>query len=56
MKIQVIDKTNGSKFDIENPGVIDIETSKTFLIDYNFPFFTEKTNWKDYEFKIMEGN
>lgn len=52
--IQVIDKTNGSIFNVNHPDVIDIETAKTFLIDYNYPFFLPKTNWDDYEFKIVE--
>jgi hypothetical protein len=56
MTIQVIDKTNGSAFDVNHPDVIDIETAKSFLIDYNYPFFTLKTNWDDYEFKIVEAN
>jgi len=53
MTIQVIDKTNGSKFDVNHPEVIDIETAKSFLIDYNYPFFTVKTKWDDYEFIIV---
>ena len=52
--IQVIDKTNGSKFDVDHPDVIDIEKSKTFLEDNLFPYFTPKTNWDDYEFKFVE--
>jgi len=56
MTIQVIDKTNGSTFDVSHPDVIDIETAKSFLIDYNYPFFTAKTKWDDYEFKIVEAN
>ena len=56
MIILVIDKVNGSKFDINSPEVIDIETAKDFLIDYNYPFFTVKTKWDDYEFKIVEAN
>ena len=31
--IQVIDKTNGSVFDVDHPDAIDIETAKTFLED-----------------------
>jgi hypothetical protein len=54
MTIQVIDKTNGSTFDVSHPDVTDIETAKSFLIDYNYPFFTAKTKWDDYEFKIVE--
>ena len=54
MTIQVIDKTNGSKFDVDHPDVIDIETAKTFLEDNLFPYFTPKTNWNDYEFKVVE--
>ena len=53
MTIQVIDKTNGSKFDVNHPEVTDIETAKSFLIDYNYPFFTAKTKWDDYEFIIV---
>ena len=56
MNIQVIDKINGSKFDINSPKVIDIETAKDFLIDYNYPFFTNKTKCDDYEFKIIKVN
>jgi hypothetical protein len=52
--IQVIDKTNGSKFDVDHPDVIDIETAKTFLEDNLFPYFSPKTNWNDYEFKFVE--
>ena len=55
-KIKVIDKINGSIFDVENPNVIDIETAKTFLINYNYPFFSKKTNWNDYEFKVIQIN
>jgi hypothetical protein len=55
MTIQVIDKTNGSTFDVSHPDVTDIETAKSFLLDYNYPFFTLKTNWDDYEFKIVEA-
>jgi hypothetical protein len=55
MTIQVIDKTNGSTFDVSHPDVTDIETAKSFLIDYNYPFFTVKTKWDDYEFKIVEA-
>jgi hypothetical protein len=55
MTIQVIDKTNGSIFDVNDPDIKDIETAKSFLIDYNYPFFTLKTNWDDYEFKIIEA-
>ena len=56
MKIQVIDKINGSKFDVDHPDAIDIETAKTFLADNLFPYFTPKTNWNDYEFKIVGVN
>jgi hypothetical protein len=56
MKVEIKDKTNGSKFDVDHPEVIDIESAKTFLIDYNYPFFTVKTNWNDYEFKIVGVN
>jgi hypothetical protein len=52
--IQVIDKTNGSIFDVNHPDVIDIETAKTFLEDNLFPYFSSKTNWNDYEFKFVE--
>jgi hypothetical protein len=56
MNIQVVDKINGSKFDINSPEVIDIKTAKDFLINYNYPFFTNKTKWDDYEFKIIKVN
>jgi hypothetical protein len=52
--IQVIDKTNGSVFDVVHPDVINIETAKIFLKENLFPYFTPKTNWNNYEFKIVE--
>ena len=55
MTIQVIDKTNGSTFNVDHPDVTDIETAKSFLIDYNYPLFTVKTKWDDYEFKIVKA-
>ena len=54
--IQVIDKTNGSVFDVDHPDAIDIETAKTFLEDNLFPYFSPKTNWNDYEELIKNKN
>jgi hypothetical protein len=53
MIIEVIDKINGSKFDLSNiPFVNDIETAKAFLMDTS-PFFNSEEDFKRYEFKIL---
>jgi len=53
MIIEVVDKINGSKFDLSNvPFVYDIESAKTFLIE-NSPFFNSKDDFQRYEFNII---
>ena len=45
MIIEVIDKINGSKFDLSNiPFVNDIETAKAFLMDTS-PFFNSEEDF-----------
>ena len=54
MIIEVVDKINGSKFDLSNiPFVNDIETAKAFLMDTS-PFFNSEEDFKRYE--ITFGN
>jgi hypothetical protein len=53
MIIEVIDKINGSKFDLSNvPFVYDIESAKTFLIESS-PFFNSEDDFQRYEFNII---
>jgi hypothetical protein len=53
MVIEVVDKINGSKFDLSNvPFVYDIESAKTFLIESS-PFFNSEDDFQRYEFNII---
>jgi hypothetical protein len=53
MIIEVVDKINGSKFDLSNiPFVNDIESAKTFLMESS-PFFNSEDDFKRYEFNIV---
>jgi hypothetical protein len=53
MIIEVIDKINGSKFDLSNiPFVYDIESAKTFLMESS-PFFNSEDDFQRYEFNII---
>ena len=53
MIIEVVDKINGSKFDLSNvPFVYDIESAKTFLIESS-PFFNSEDDFQRYEFNII---
>jgi len=53
MIIEVVDKINGSKFDLSNvPFVYDIESAKTFLMESS-PFFNSEDDFQRYEFNIV---
>jgi hypothetical protein len=53
MIIEVVDKINGSKFDLSNvPFVYDIESAKTFLMESS-PFFNSEDDFQRYEFNII---
>jgi hypothetical protein len=53
MIIEVVDKINGSRFDLSNiPFVHDIESAKTFLMESS-PFFNSEDDFKRYEFNII---
>jgi hypothetical protein len=53
MIIEVVDKINGSRFDLSNiPFVYDIESAKTFLMESS-PFFNSEDDFQRYEFNII---
>ena len=48
MKVKITDNS-GNQFDIDHPGVKDIESAKTFLMD-NHPFFCCEEDFENVQF------